>query len=100
MRATTVGTLGREGCRPQRPASIQTSQERGRHGGLIGYNAIAPPIAAGVFEPFVGLVLRPEIAALSMSGSSLLVAMNALLLKRVQLPAPDLGAGQPPPLSR
>ena len=34
-----------------------------------------------------GLVLRPEIAALSMSGSSFLVALNALLLKRLRLPA-------------
>ena len=50
--------------------------------------AIALPIAAGVFEPAFGLVLRPEIAALSMSGSSLLVAINALLLKRLQLPDP------------
>ena len=61
-------------------------------GWAIGYNAIALPIAAGVFEPTFGLVLRPEIAALSMSGSSLLVAVNALLLKRLPLPAPrDLG---------
>jgi Cu2+-exporting ATPase len=52
----------------------------------VGYNAIALPIAAGVFEPAFGLVLRPEIAALSMSGSSVLVAVNALLLKRLQLP--------------
>jgi len=37
-------------------------------GWAIGYNAIALPIAAGVFEPAFGLVLRPEIAALSMSG--------------------------------
>ena len=57
-------------------------------GWAIGYNAIALPIAAGVFEPAFGLVLRPEIAALSMSGSSLLVAVNALLLKRLRLPAP------------
>jgi Cu2+-exporting ATPase len=56
-------------------------------GWAIGYNAIALPIAAGVFEPAFGLVLRPEIAALSMSGSSFLVAANALLLKRLQLPA-------------
>jgi Cu2+-exporting ATPase len=48
---------------------------------------LALPIAAGVFEPVIGLVLRPEIAALSMSGSSFLVAMNALLLKRLKLPA-------------
>ncbi|MGH2967101.1 MAG: HAD-IC family P-type ATPase, partial [Solirubrobacterales bacterium] len=55
-------------------------------GWAIGYNAVAIPIAAGVFEPAFGLVLRPEIAALSMSGSSLLVAVNALLLKRLRLP--------------
>jgi len=52
----------------------------------IGYNAVALPIAAGVFEPAFGLVLRPEIAALSMSGSSVLVAVNALLLKWLRLP--------------
>ncbi|HKX74462.1 MAG TPA: heavy metal translocating P-type ATPase [Acidimicrobiia bacterium] len=55
-------------------------------GWAIGYNTIALPIAAGVFEPSLGLVLRPEIAALSMSGSSFLVAVNALLLKRLRLP--------------
>jgi len=55
-------------------------------GWAIGYNLIALPIAAGVFEPSIGLVLRPEIAALSMSGSSLIVAVNALLLKRLDLP--------------
>jgi Cu2+-exporting ATPase len=55
-------------------------------GWAIGYNALALPIAAGVFEPSIGLVLRPEIAALSMSGSSLIVAVNALLLKRLRLP--------------
>jgi Cu2+-exporting ATPase len=55
-------------------------------GWAVGYNAIAIPIAAGVFEPGFGLVLRPEIAALSMSGSSLLVAVNALLLRRLKLP--------------
>ncbi|MGE3449340.1 MAG: heavy metal translocating P-type ATPase [Microbacteriaceae bacterium] len=57
-------------------------------GWAIGYNAIALPIAAGVFEPAFGLVLRPEIAALSMSGSSFLVAVNAVLLKRLRLPSP------------
>ena len=51
-----------------------------------GYNTIAFPIAAGVFYPAFGLLLRPEIAALSMSGSSLLVALNALMLKRARLP--------------
>ena len=48
----------------------------------VGYNAIAFPLAAGVLYPFV---LSPEVAALSMSGSTLVVALNALLLKRVKL---------------
>jgi Cu2+-exporting ATPase len=65
-------------------------KERQNLGWAVGYNAIALPIAAGVFEPAFGLVLRPEIAALSMSGSSFLVAVNALLLKRLRLPeAPE-----------
>jgi Cu2+-exporting ATPase len=52
----------------------------------IGYNTIALPIAAGVFVPVIGLGLRPEIAALTMSGSSIIVAFNAVLLKRLHLP--------------
>jgi Cu2+-exporting ATPase len=51
-----------------------------------GYNTIAFPIAAGLFYPSLGLLLRPEIAALSMSGSSLIVAVNALMLKWTKLP--------------
>ncbi len=47
-----------------------------------GYNLIAFPLAAGVFYPFL---LSPEVAALAMSGSSALVAINALLLKRTRL---------------
>jgi P-type Cu2+ transporter len=54
-------------------------------GWAVGYNSLALPIAAGVFEPW-GLMLRPEIAAISMSGSSILVAVNALALKRLRLP--------------
>jgi len=56
-------------------------------GWAVGYNVVALPIAAGVFQPAFGLVLRPEIAALSMSGSSFIVAVNALMLKRLKLPA-------------
>jgi P-type Cu2+ transporter len=63
-------------------------KERQNLGWAIGYNSVALPIAAGVFEPAFGLVLRPEIAALSMSGSSLLVAVNALLLRRLRLLSP------------
>jgi len=64
-------------------------------GWAVGYNAIALPIAAGVFEPAFGLVLRPEIAALSMSGSSLIVAVNALALRRLRLPEPQTTVGGP-----
>ncbi len=71
----TVLTIGRGTLRKMRQ----------NLGWAIGYNAIAIPIAAGVFEPAFGLVLRPEIAALSMSGSSFIVAMNALVLKRLRL---------------
>ena len=48
----------------------------------VGYNVVAFPLAAGVFYPFV---LSPEVAALSMSGSTLVVALNALMLKRTRL---------------
>ena len=48
----------------------------------VGYNVIAFPVAAGVLYPFT---LSPELAALSMSGSSAIVAINALLLKRTRL---------------
>jgi Cu2+-exporting ATPase len=48
----------------------------------VGYNLVAFPLAAGVLYPFV---LSPQVAALSMSGSTLIVAINALLLKRTKL---------------
>ena len=65
----------------------------------VGYNSIALPIAAGVFVPAFGLMLRPEIAALTMSGSSFLVAMNALLLKRLRLPEQTSTAVTAPAMS-
>jgi len=48
------------------------------------YNLLAIPIAAGVLYPSFGLSLRPEISALLMSASSIIVATNAVLLKRVE----------------
>jgi Cu2+-exporting ATPase len=45
-----------------------------------------------VFYPFL---LSPEIAALSMSGSSVLVAVNALLLKRTRLEGVGRTAASP-----
>lgn len=49
-----------------------------------GYNAIAIPAAAGVFVGW-GITLRPEVGALLMSASSLIVVANALLLKKTKI---------------
>jgi Cu2+-exporting ATPase len=51
-------------------------------GWAVGYNVIAFPFAAGVFYPFT---ISPQLAAIAMSGSSLIVAANALLLKRTAI---------------
>jgi Cu2+-exporting ATPase len=48
------------------------------------YNVLAIPIAAGVLFPSAGIELRPEWSALLMSASSIIVATNAVLLKRVE----------------
>lgn len=48
------------------------------------YNLLAIPVAAGVFYPSFGIELRPEISALLMSVSSIVVATNAVLLKRIE----------------
>jgi Cu2+-exporting ATPase len=48
------------------------------------YNVIAIPAAAGVLQPW-GITLRPEWGALVMSASTVIVAVNALLLRRVGL---------------
>ncbi len=51
-----------------------------------GYNAIAIPVAAGVLLPW-GITLRPEMGALIMSASSIIVVVNALLLRNEKLDA-------------
>jgi P-type Cu2+ transporter len=48
-----------------------------------GYNVIALPLAAGVLAPF-GILLPPAIGALIMSLSTVIVAVNAQLLRRVR----------------
>ena len=48
------------------------------------YNLLAIPIAAGILYPRFGITLRPEIAALLMSASSIIVATNAVLLNRAE----------------
>lgn len=48
------------------------------------YNVLAIPIAAGILYPQFGITLRPEVSALLMSLSSIIVAVNAVLLKRAE----------------
>lgn len=48
------------------------------------YNILAIPVAAGLLYPKFGITLRPEFSALLMSASSIIVAINAVLLKRAE----------------
>ncbi len=48
------------------------------------YNVLAIPVAAGVLYPAFNISLRPEISALLMSVSSIIVATNAVLLNRAE----------------
>jgi P-type Cu2+ transporter len=52
-----------------------------------GYNVVAIPLAAGVLAP-VGVTLGPAVGAILMSASTIVVALNAQLLRRVRL-TPD-----------
>jgi Cu2+-exporting ATPase len=77
--------------------TISRGTKRKMHQNLawaVGYNSLALPVAAGVFEP-LGFVLRPEVGAISMAGSSIIVALNAVALKRLRLP--DHTAERVPP---
>lgn len=49
-----------------------------------GYNIVALPLAAGVLAPF-GFILSPAVGAALMSLSTIVVAINAQLLRRVDL---------------
>src|SRR5690606_32301820 len=60
------------------------------------YNVLAIPIAAGVLYPAYRIELRPEWAALLMSLSSIIVATNAVLLKRVERELDEPGPGEQP----
>jgi len=46
-----------------------------------GYNVVALPLAAGVLAP-VGILLSPAVGAVLMSASTIIVALNAQLLRR------------------
>jgi Cu2+-exporting ATPase len=49
-----------------------------------GYNVLAIPLAAGVLAPW-GIVLSPAVGAVLMSLSTVVVALNAQLLRRARL---------------
>lgn len=49
-----------------------------------GYNVVALPLAAGVLA-FKGIFLQPALAAIFMSASTVIVAVNAMLLRRKRL---------------
>ncbi len=49
-----------------------------------GYNVVALPLAAGALA-WAGIVLGPAVAAVLMSASTVIVALNAQLLRRVEL---------------
>ena len=49
-----------------------------------GYNIIAIPLAAGIFAAW-GILLTPAVGAVLMSASTVIVAFNAQLLRRVVL---------------
>jgi P-type Cu2+ transporter len=53
----------------------------------VGYNAVALPIAAGVAAP-IGLTIPPGLAAILMSVSTVVVVLNAQLLRRLNLRTP------------
>ncbi len=59
-----------------------------------GYNVFAIPLAAGVLAP-IGILLSPAVGALLMSLSTVIVAVNAQLLRRVDLSIPELPSGTP-----
>ena len=49
-----------------------------------GYNLISVPLAAGILAP-IGFVLPMAVGALLMSASTVVVALNAQLLRRLDL---------------
>ena len=53
-------------------------------GWAAGYNIVAIPLAAGAFS-WAGLTLSPAVGAVLMSLSTIVVALNAQLLRRLQL---------------
>jgi Cu2+-exporting ATPase len=57
-----------------------------------GYNIVAVPLAAGTFA-WAGIVLPPAVGAILMSASTIVVAANAQLLRRLDLRPSPVAAG-------
>ncbi|MEZ5973955.1 MAG: cation-translocating P-type ATPase [Planctomycetota bacterium] len=51
----------------------------------FGYNALAIPLAAGLFQSTLGVALAPHWAAAAMASSSVLVVTNSLRIRRAKL---------------
>jgi Cu2+-exporting ATPase len=64
-------------------------------GWAAGYNVLAIPLAAGVLAP-LGIILPPAVGAILMSVSTIVVALNAQLLRRLDL-RPEAVAPSPLP---
>ena len=59
-----------------------------------GYNVVAIPMAAGALE-WAGITMPPAVGAVLMSLSTIVVALNAQLLRRVDLSQPQAGPATP-----
>ena len=59
-----------------------------------GYNVLAIPIAAGAFQ-WAGITMPPAVAAILMSISTIVVALNAQLLRRLDLRPGAIDATEP-----
>jgi P-type Cu2+ transporter len=55
-------------------------------GWALGYNVVAIPLAAGAFA-WAGITFPPAVGAIAMSASTIVVALNALLLRNLDLRA-------------
>ena len=92
-----------------RSSSVSSGSPRRRYRKMVqnlawaaGYNIVAIPLAAGALA-WAGITLAPAVGAILMSVSTIVVALNAQLLRRVQLrpmrpttPAVDLRPRVPP----
>jgi Cu2+-exporting ATPase len=68
-------------------------------GWAAGYNIVAIPLAAGALG-WAGITLSPAAGAVLMSMSTIVVALNAQLLRRVRLAGADLSEPRPAPGTR